>query len=289
MLRRENERVPIQNHGQSPGWETLWSRAMREAQVVRLQATCVPAHIDQDAGRALKNATPADRQQLRINALRAIAPFSGLPELALAKLALKTTEWRVPHDTVIFFEHGLATTLFGIKSGQAKMSKMSEDGREQILHILGPGEVIGSGPTFNQSSYAATATTLVDSELVVIRHADFEATLRANPEIALKFIDILFDRLARVYDHVRDLALQSVPQRTASLLLRLAREEGKRTPDGILIDLTLSREELAELVGSARESVIRALSKFAKAGFIRIERREITILNEERLGIWARG
>ena len=112
--------------------------------------------------------------------------------------------------------------------------------------------------------------------------------MRRYPEVALKIIRVLGQRLRQSMELVRDLSFKQVPHRLAGLLLKLGEEYGSETGEGILIDLPLSRQELADIVGTSRETITRELKKMEREGMIVVDRRLITVRDFEKLRAWAR-
>ncbi len=214
--------------------------------------------------------------------------FSGLSRAELDELAPLVIKRCLKKDTVVFHEHDPASAFYLVRSGKVKVYKLSRDGREQILTILGEGQIFGDVPVFDGGPYPATAATMEDSEIYLIRRDDFHELMRRHPEISIKVIQVLGQRLRQSMELVRDLSFKQVPHRLAGLLLRLARDEGHTSGEDILVDLSMSRQEIAEVVGTSRETVTRELKKMEKAGLIGIDRRLITIRDQERLKAWAR-
>lgn len=214
--------------------------------------------------------------------------FSGLSEAELQEVVPLVVARKLPADTVVFHENDPASAFYMVKSGKVKIYKLSREGREQVLTILGEGQIFGDVPAFDGGPYPATAGTLEESELLLVRSGDFQALLKQHPDIAIKVIKVLGQRLRQAMELVRDLSFKQVPHRLAGLLLRLARESGDETADGLEVDLGMSRQEIAEVVGTSRETVTRELKKMEKAGLIRIDRRKVLVADRERLEAWAR-
>ncbi len=214
--------------------------------------------------------------------------FSGLSRTELEELAPLVIKRSLKKDTVVFHEHDPASAFYLVRSGKVKVYKLSRDGREQILAILGEGQIFGDVPVFDGGPYPATAATMEDSQIYLIRREDFHVLLRRHPEISIKVIQVLGQRLRQSMELVRDLSFKQVPHRLAGLLLRLAGDEGHTSGEGVIVDLSMSRQEIAEVVGTSRETVTRELKKMEKAGLIGIDRRLVTIIDEGRLKAWAR-
>ncbi len=214
--------------------------------------------------------------------------FSDLSEEELDGLIPRIVERRLKGDTVIFHENDPGTAFFLVKTGRIKIYKTDPHGREQVLSILGDGQIFGDVPAFDGGPYPATAETMTDSEIYLIRSEDFQDLVRQHPEVALKIIRVLGQRLRQAMELVRDLSFKQAPHRLASLLIRLAGEYGSESGEGILIDLPLSRQELADIVGTSRETITRELKKMEREGMLGVNRRVITITDIERLKVWAR-
>ncbi len=227
-------------------------------------------------------------QAEKIRYLASTPIFSGLDDEELKQLAPLVIERQLKRNTAIFHENYPAAAFYLVKRGRMKIYKMSRDGREQVLAILGEGQIFGDVPVFDGGPYPAGATTVDDAEIYLIPSNDFRQLLRRHPEIALKVIKVLGQRLRQAMELVRDLSFKQAPHRLAGLLLKLARESGSETADGTVeVDLSMSRQEIAEVVGTSRETVTRELKKLERAGIIRIDRRLVTILDRERLRSWA--
>ncbi len=214
--------------------------------------------------------------------------FSSLSREELGEVAPLVMVRNLPADTVIFHEGDPAAAFYMVKSGKVRIYKLSREGREQVLTILGEGQIFGDVPAFDGGPYPATAATIEESELLLVRSEDFQALLGRHPEIAIKIIKVLGQRLRQAMELVRDLSFKQVPHRLAGLLLKLARENGRETGAGIEIDLGMSRQEVAEVVGTSRETVTRELKKMEKAGLLSIDRRKVLVADRERLEAWAR-
>lgn len=220
--------------------------------------------------------------------LKRAPTFSDFNEAELEEVAQLVIERKFKRHTVIFHENEPGNAFYIIKTGRIKVYKVSEDGRELIIGIFGDGGIFGDVPVFDGGPYPASAAAMTDSVVWSINRADFERLIRAHPEISLKVIRVLGRRLRQAHNLLRDMALKNVPQRLASLLLKLKEEYGSETASGTVLELPLSRQDMAELIGVSRETATRELSKFAKAGLIEVDGRRITILNEPKLRLWSK-
>lgn len=220
--------------------------------------------------------------------LRQTPIFSSLSDSELEEIVPLVIERKLRKNTVIFHEGDPASAFYLVKRGRVKVYKVSPYGREQVLSIFGDGQIFGDVPTFDGGPYPATAATMEDSEIYLIKRDDFNEVVRSHPEIALKVIGVLGGRLRHALELIRDLSFKQVPHRLAGLLLKLGEEYGRETKDGLLVTLSLSRQDLADIVGTSRETVTRELKKMERAGMLIVNRRQIIITNQNRLRSWAR-
>ena len=138
-------------------------------------------------------------------------------------------------------------------------------------------------PLFAEEPYQGTAEALEDTEICCIDKNAFFPTLSKNPKLSLAIIKKLSQELRSAEDLATSIAQKSVRERMAELLLMMKQAYGKKTKNGILIDLQLSREEIAEMIGVTQETAIRLLSEFKEDGYIDVKDRDITILNPQAL------
>ena len=190
--------------------------------------------------------------------------------------------------TTIFHEGQPGVAFYIVKSGRIKVYKLAEDGRELILGIFGDGALFGDVPVFDGGPYPASAATLVDTAVYAINRDDFERLVTSHPDVALKIIRVLGRRLRQAHGFVMDIAMKSAPQRLASLLLRLAEEYGVAAEGGVVLDVPLTRQEIAELMGVSRETAIRELSKFSRAGTVKLDGKRIILVDPGKLKLWAK-
>jgi CRP/FNR family transcriptional regulator len=218
--------------------------------------------------------------------LKQINVFSSLQEEQLKKIDSISIMRSYAKGRIIIMEGEPGEAFFYIKSGMVKISKLSSDGREHILHILNAGHVFAEVTLFSQAAYPATAEVLEDAQIGMIKNGDLEKLMVENPEISLSMIKYLNKRLIEAQTKVRNLALYDTYGRTAQALVKLAEDYGRKTVRGIELDLSISRQELANLVGTTRETVIRALAAFKKEKSIDLDKSSIIILNIDKIKQW---
>ena len=189
---------------------------------------------------------------------------------------------------ILFNEGDDGDQLYVVTDGKVKLGRTSPDGRENLLAILGPGQMFGELSFFDPGPRSATATAVTDVELKSLGHEALSPVLNSHPDVAHALLNQLAGRLRRTNEVVGDLVFSDVPGRVAKALLDLASRFGRRADDGVHVNHDLTQEELAQLVGASRETVNKALADFASRGWLRLEPRSVVIMDIERLGKRAR-
>ena len=209
--------------------------------------------------------------------------FSALEDADVEALRATMTSTHVPRGAVLFREGERGDRLYVIVSGKMKLGRSSADGRENLVAVLGPGELLGELTVFDPGERNASATAVANTELIGLTHEQLSAFLAEHPQVARALLAALARRLRRTNDSLADLVFTDVPGRVAKALLDLSRRFGKPAEDGILVAHELTQEELAQLVGASRETVNKALADFATHGWIRLETRAVVLHDLERL------
>jgi CRP/FNR family transcriptional regulator, cyclic AMP receptor protein len=209
--------------------------------------------------------------------------FAALDDEAATDLQKLMVEVRIPRGKVLFTEGQPGDRLYIVTHGKIKLGRTSTDGRENLVAVLGPGEMFGELSLFDPGPRTATGTAVTDSILLGVGHGDLKPWLAAHPEVAFPLLQALARRLRRTNDSLADLVFSDVPGRVAKALLDLAERFGVTREDGLHVAHDLTQEELAQLVGASRETVNKALADFAGRGWLRLEARAVVLLDVERL------
>lgn len=181
----------------------------------------------------------------------------------------------------IFREGDYANNLYYLKKGKIKSIKTDSYGKELVTDLYNAGNFLGYMPLLGDGEHAETAVALEDSEVVIIPKDDFVSLIRTSRDVATKFIKMLANNVVEKEERLLKLAYGSVRERVADALLQLQaryREEGQEA-----FSIRISREDLASIVGTATESLIRSLSEFKADGLVETTGREIRILDEDAL------
>jgi len=210
--------------------------------------------------------------------IRDMTIFSGLDLVKLEEVGALVHIKSFKRKKVIFLEDTPCTTVYVIKTGNVKIYKSLADGREQILNILSPGDMLGFD-SLHDDMYSYTAEVIQDVELCALSKDDLVKLLTENPEVNMKFIKVMNRELNRAQERIRDLGLKDAREKVATLLVTLYQSRGKDDKPGF----ALSRQEISEMVGVAQETVIRILSEFRSDGVILTEGKNIVVKDEDSL------
>ena len=211
--------------------------------------------------------------------LRQAPLFSGLDDEVASALEDSMSSSSLRRGEILFSEGDDGNQLYVVTEGKIKLGRTSPDGRENLLAILGPGQMFGELSFFDPGPRSATATAVTDVELKSLGHEALSPVLNAHPDVAHALLNQLAGRLRRTNEVVGDLVFSDVPGRVAKALLDLASRFGRRADDGIHVNHDLTQEELAQLGGASRETVNKALADFASRGWLRLEPRSVVILD----------
>ncbi len=207
--------------------------------------------------------------------------FSSLNDEELGELANLAIERSFKSNEFIFWDGDIPEWFYIIAEGKVKVLKHSSLGKEFIISFFDPGEMFGEVAVFENKPYPASAQAVAETKVVGIKRKDFLSFLANRPQVALRIINILGGRLREAQSRLRDLAGERVEQRLASVLLMLSAKLG--------LTLPFTRQEIADMVGTTTETVIRVMSQLKDRGIIRSVRGKVIILDKENLKLLSEG
>nr|WP_225224432.1 Crp/Fnr family transcriptional regulator [Cellulomonas sp. JH27-2] len=214
--------------------------------------------------------------------------FAGLEPEAAALLVATMKPIELTRGDVLFHEGEPGDRLYVVRDGKIKLGRRSSDGRENLLAVLGPGEMFGELSLFDPGPRTATASVVADAVVLELGHSELVGWLQERPAVAQQLLQALARRLRRTNEALADLVFSDVPGRVAKALLDLSTRFGETVDEGIRVAHDLTQEELAQLVGASRETVNKALADFAARGWVRREGRAVVLLDVDRLERRAR-
>lgn len=211
--------------------------------------------------------------------IAAIPLFEGLPNDQIEELTDIVVDQTFKRGLSIFSEGDEATGFYVVASGKVKIYKSSPDGKEQILHIFGPGEAFGEVPMFAGGHFPANADTLEQSRLFFFPRAGFIDLIKQEPMLAMNMLGALSRRLRMLATLVDNLSLKEVPGRLAAYFLHLSEADSGADE----LELEISKGQLASLLGTIPETLSRILAKMSSQGIIAVDGKKVTILDRDQL------
>ena len=215
--------------------------------------------------------------------LRSTQLFSALDDAEIMALAERTVTRRFSGGELWFSEGEPCTGLYVVAAGRVRIFKTSQSGREQVLAMEGPGSSIAELPVFDGGPYPASAAAAEESQVLFVSRNDFRACCLEHPEVSLKVLQVVGARLRRLVGIIEELSFTTLRHRLIAWLLREAQAQGRPTPLGIVFEPGMSHQEIAAHIGTVRELVSRNMARLQAQGMIRVQGREITILDREGL------
>ena len=203
--------------------------------------------------------------------------FRDLPERDRAEMDRITTVTSVPRGRVFYQPEDVSEVLFFLKQGRVQLYRISPEGKKLVIATLGPGSLFGEMTLLGQQMHSAFAEALDDCLILVMNRTDLERLILNKPAVGLRLLDSTGKRLREAERRLEDMAFKGIPARLASLLLRLSAERQSDEITG------LTHQDLAETIGTYRETATQVLNDMKTDGLIEIGRKHIRILDQQRL------
>jgi CRP-like cAMP-binding protein len=211
--------------------------------------------------------------------VRQFSSLKALNKEELIKMADCKTSYTIKKGQAIFEEGEITNGIYCIKDGVCKLSKLSDNGKDQIVKLVKPGELLGQRSMISEEPANLSAVALEDMEVCFIPKSEIMHFFSENNQFSMNVMRTICDDLKVADDHMVDMAQKTVRQRLVETLIYLEETFGKNE-DG-------SREELAGMIGTATESCIRLLSELNKSGYVTLTGKKITIVDKNKLKRFA--
>ncbi|NJB67717.1 CRP/FNR family transcriptional regulator [Desulfobaculum xiamenense] len=221
----------------------------------------------------------------KIEFMATLPLFKGLPDDHMRAVADIAVDTRLARGRSIFAEGDEADGFYVVFEGQVKIFKVSPEGREQIIHIYGPGETFAEVPVFEGGRFPASAETTAASRLLYFSREGLLRLIERDAGVALNMLAIMAAKLRRFTVKLENLTLREMPQRLAAYLLDLS----ERSASASELELDIAKGHLASLLGTAQETLSRVLRRMSDAGIIAVDGRRIVLVRIERLEALASG
>lgn len=216
-------------------------------------------------------------------ALQTVPFFANLKPDEAEELSQRLVPRRFSAGQVIFHHGDPGGLLYIISRGKVKIAHSSPDGQEALLAILGAGDFFGELALLDNSPRSATAEALEDTDTLTLHRADFRRFLSSNPDFAMHVLHTMAQHIRRLNSQLSDIFFLDLSGRLARTLLRLADRHGRESDDGILIDLSLTQTDLAEMTGATRVSINKTLGRFRRSKWVKTRGRYFIITDREGL------
>ena len=214
-----------------------------------------------------------------LDVISAIPIFNGLPDDQIAAIKKIAVEKKVNKGEILFSEGDEGKGFFVIAAGRLKVFKVSPEGKEQILHILGPGQPFGEVSVFAGQRFPANAQALENARVLFLPRAAIVNLIAANPSLALNMLAVMSKKLRQFAVQIENLSLKEMPARLSSYLIYLAEEQGVDE----VITLKISKGQLASILGTIPETLSRIFARLSGQNLIRVEGKKITLLDRSGL------
>jgi CRP/FNR family cyclic AMP-dependent transcriptional regulator len=219
---------------------------------------------------------------MRVDMIRRVPLFSTLSDGEFAQLEHIFVLRSYRKGQIIFLEEETGNYMYLVLSGKVKVSKSGSGGKETILAIHRTGDFFGEMSLLDGKTAPATVSAMEDAKIISVSGADFHKYLMHNEKVLLQIIDVLCARLRQVWQ-IQSLSSSTADARIRMGIYQLAKRHGIRDAHGTIIDLKITHQELAEMVGTSRETVTRTLARLRDQGILEIEQRRMTLLDAEAL------
>jgi len=221
--------------------------------------------------------------RLDASLLTDLPPFAGLSREALDDMLARAVSSRHAKDAYIFREGEEAHSFFLLLDGYVRVVKVTAVGEQVIVRYIATGELLGIAKAIGRDTYPANAVAAADCVVLAWPSHTWESIVAAHPGFATNTYAMVGKRLLDTQERVIELATERVEQRVANAVLNLARQTGRKTDDGILIDFLISRQDISEMTGTTLHTVSRLLSGWDSKGWIKSGRQRITLIEGHKL------
>lgn len=215
--------------------------------------------------------------------LKIVPFFKNLGQSEASDLAARLVERRFTSGQIIFHMGDPAGLLYIITHGKIKIAYASSDGQEAVLAILGAGDFFGELALLDDSPRSASAESLESTTTLTLHRDEFLGFIDSNPAFARQVLNVLARRIRHLNNQISDIFFLDLPARLARTLLHLAEDHGRPVDDGVVIEVSLTQTDMAEMTGATRVSINKALGRFRRAEWVKVDGRTVTVLDAEAL------
>ncbi len=215
--------------------------------------------------------------------LKELVLFSKMEWDEVKLICERASEKRYYKEEVIFFEDNNAENLYIVVEGRVKLTMLSPAGKEKVISILQEGDILGEMSLFDQDKHPISAEVIDEARLVILSFEDLENIIREQPGVAIKIINAMAKKTRLLTSQIRELVFQDAEGRLASLIMRFVEDFGIEVKSGKIIDLVLTHQEIANLMGSSRVTVTKLINQFIDEEVIKLYKRKIVVTDASKL------
>jgi CRP-like cAMP-binding protein len=215
--------------------------------------------------------------------IKPVALFSSLDPSVLTELSAAARVRRVDAGSVIFRQGDPAAAFFVLDTGSVKAIQLTPDGHQVVLRLISPGDAFGGVAAFDGATYPVTAEAVTDASMFEWPGSVMMRLMERHPKLVFNALRLVTTQLHELQVQYRQLATEKVERRVARALLRLVHQVGRRVESGVLIDLPLSRDDIAQMTGTTLYTVSRIISHFEAEGLLEAGRQKLVIRNPHGL------
>ena len=216
-------------------------------------------------------------EDFKLRSLSQIDIFQDLSQREVEEIDRSTTMTTCEQGRIFYAPDEMGEVLFLLKKGRVQLYRLSPEGKKLVVAIMEPGSIFGEMSIVGQGMHNTFAESIEDCTLCVMSRVDVERILMEKPSVALRFMEAMAHRLQETESQLEDLAFKGIPSRLAALLLKLSEKDDQTLVKGF------SHQDLAEMLGTYRETTTQILNDFKSKGWIAIGRKKIEILNRDAL------
>jgi CRP-like cAMP-binding protein len=221
---------------------------------------------------------PLDRSLIRSFAL-----FEAIPSEALDEILARAQPRRIAKGSVVFHQGQTADEFYVLVNGKLRVTQISPAGEQLVVRFVTPGEIFGVAMALDRLDYPGSAEAVVECLVLAWPSSYWPDLVAKVPQFALNTLQTVGRRLQEAHTRLREMATQEVERRVAHTLLRLMSQAGRPAGDKVVIDLPVTRQDIAQMTGTTLHSVSRILSSWEKLGLVESGRRKITVIDESGL------
>lgn len=219
--------------------------------------------------------------------IRDLSIFQSMPDEDLDAVLAMASVRQLPDGTAAFEQGAPATEFFALLHGRLKVVQTTPDGQQVVVRHVNPGDIFGIARAMRRPDFPATAVAVVDSLALAWPSSQWEAFIARSPVLALNALQTVGQRLQDAHARIRELSTEEVERRVAHALLRLVKQAGRKTDEGVQIDFPVTRQDIAEMTGTTLHTVSRVMTAWEGRGLVASGRRKVVVCDPHKLYVIA--